>query len=253
MKPPESEYRTGLFAHNSHFAIESALIRGDGKTALAVSDIYRKRFPEGEDDQRLRYRRSVTWYAAGRHGDVAEVLGMAEPSSALMRAMRHYARGEALARKGDSGAVAAEAAAIAKLRAGPESLGSENADALTEVVQHVLEGRSAMLAGNFAAAATAYRSAMNVQESAGFNSDPPPFWYSARRSLAAATLAAGDAEGAKRQLAASLAKWPGDPLALYLLSKAEAKLGQQADSAAHLARARGLWAGDVEAMPLPLI
>jgi tetratricopeptide (TPR) repeat protein len=255
VKPPASDYRTGLFAHDSHFAIESALIRGDGKTALMVSDIYRKRYPEAQDDQRLRFMRSVTWYAAGRHSDVGEVLAAPEPVTALMRAMRHYARGEALARKGDAHAVAAEAAAIAGLRDGLEgrALGSKGAEALAAIAQHVLEGRSAMLAGNPSAAAKAYRAAMGTQESAGFGGDPPPFWYSVRRSLAAATLAAGDAEGAKRQLAASLAKWPGDPLALYLLSKAEAKLGQQADSAAHLARAKGLWAGNVESIPLALI
>ena len=122
------------------------------------------------------------------------MLAIAEPDNALEKSFRLYARGEALARRGDAAAVRAEAAALAALRNGREApaLG-RGGSALAEVFQYVLEGRAAMLAGDPRAAEAAYRKAMERQLQAGFGSDPPLFWYSVRRSLAAARLAGGDA------------------------------------------------------------
>jgi predicted Zn-dependent protease len=90
---------------------------------------------------------------------------------------------------------------------------------------------------------------MKLQDAAGFGFDPPPFWYPVRRSLAAALLAAGDAEGARRQLAASLERWPGDPLALLTLARAEQALGNVERANLHLGQAQAAWAGEVAAVP----
>ena len=110
-----------------------------------------------------------------------------------------------------------------------------------------------MLAGRHADAAAAYRRGMQAQLAMDAGNDPPPFWYSVRRSLAAALLAGGDARGARRQLEASLARWPDDPLALYALSQAEQAAGRTEAAARHLARARALWVGDVTRIPLTRI
>ena len=119
----------------------------------------------------------------------------------------------------------AEAAALAALRSGADSPGlGRRGGARAEVFQYVLEGRAAMLASQPAAAMTAYRKAMERQLTAGFGMDPPLFWYSVRRSLAAATLAAGDARSAQAQIYASLRRWPNDALALYVLSQADRAL-----------------------------
>ncbi|HEY0027931.1 MAG TPA: hypothetical protein VGC35_08680 [Allosphingosinicella sp.] len=247
-KPAASDYRVGLYAHNSHFAIQSALIRGDGATALKVADEYRARYPASADKGFRPVIRAATWYAAGLHAPVAEVLAMPVPEGALMKAMRLYARGEAQARAGNASAVRAEAAALSAFRAGPDgrALGSEPAEALVEMTEHLLLGRAAMIEGKYAAAAASYRKAMTLQEGADFGSDPPLFWYPVRRSLAAALLAGGDAAGAKRQLLASLEAWPADPLGLFLMAKAEEKLG--GIGAPWLARARSGWVGDPEAL-----
>ena len=100
-----------------------------------------------------------------------------------------------------------------------------------------------MLAGDAAAAQAAYRKAMEAQLAADFGMDPPLFWYSVRRSLAAATLAAGDAQSARAQIYASLRRWPNDALALYVLSQADRAAGDTASAERNLARARALWAG----------
>jgi hypothetical protein len=254
-KPLASDYRTGLYAHNSHFAIQSALMRGDDATALKIAQHFRERYPDEKDAGYRPVIRAATWYAAGLHAPVAEVMNMPVPSSALMKAMRLYARGEAQARAGNAAGVRAEAAALRAFRAGPESraLGAKQMEMLVEMTEHLLLGRAAMIENRPAAAAASYRKAMVLQESAGFGSDPPPFWYPVRRSLAAAMLAGGDAAGAQRQLLASLAEWPNDPLALLLMAKAAEKLGLAPAAAQNLARARRGWAGNIAVVPLARI
>jgi tetratricopeptide (TPR) repeat protein len=253
-RPAASDYRTGLLAHNMHFAIESALARGDGATALAVSGQFRETYLSGEIDGRVRVLGASTFYASGLHDDVAAVLALPAPADVFDRAQRHYARGEALARRGDAAAVRAEAAAIAALRAGRDSPGlGRRGEQLAEVFQYVLEGRAAMMAGDPRAAAAAYRKAMERQLASDFGGDPPLFWYSVRRSLGAAMLAAGEHGSARAQLYASLRSWPNDALALYVLSRADRAAGDAASADRNLARARALWAGDVTAIPLTRI
>jgi tetratricopeptide (TPR) repeat protein len=251
VRPPRSGYRWYLLRHNMHFAINSALARGDGATALDVAGQYRAEYLTGDVETSARLLGSSVHYATGLHGDPAETLRAAAPEDALDRVFHHYARGEALARQGDAAAVDAEAQAIASVRSGVDapSLGREG-DALAEIVQRVLEGRSAMLAGDPRTAAAAYRRAMQRQRAAEFGNDPPLFWYSVRRSLAAALLAGGDAQGARRQLTASLRRWPNDPLALYALSLAERRAGNAAAADLNLARAQAGYAGDVTQVPL---
>ncbi|MDQ8755951.1 tetratricopeptide repeat protein [Sphingosinicella sp. LHD-64] len=251
VRPPRSDYRFYLNRHNMHFAIESALARGDAQTATEMSRQYREVYLGENAEQGSRVLGSATWYTQGLHDEINGVLAVPEQTAAIDRVLRHYARGEALTRRGDGTAVAAEAAGIAALRNGaaaPE-LGDSGAK-LAEVLQHVLEGRAAMLENRYAAAETAYRRAMQAQLRADFGFDPPLFWYSARRSLAAALLARGDARGARRQLEASLRHWPNDPLALYALSQAERALGNAGAAEASLARARSIWAGNLADLPL---
>jgi hypothetical protein len=253
-RPAASDYRVGLLAHNMHFAIESALARGDGATALAVSGQFRQAYLSGEVDGRIRVLGASTFYARGLHDEVETVLALPVPANVFDKAQRHYARGEALARRGDAAAVRAEAAAIAALRAGRDSPGlGRRGEQLAEVFQYVLEGRAAMLAGDPGLAAAAYRKAMERQLASDFGSDPPLFWYSVRRSLGAAMLAGGDHLSARAQLYVSLRSWPNDALALYLLSRADRAAGDAGSAARNLARARALWAGDVTEVPLPRI
>ncbi|HEY0013507.1 MAG TPA: hypothetical protein VGB79_11740 [Allosphingosinicella sp.] len=256
VRPPASDYRTGLLAHNMHFAINAALMRGDAGTALSVAEQFRERYLGAGAGTRYRTIGSATWYAEGLHGDPRTVLAVPEPeeTNVFFRAMRHYARGEALARQGDAGAVRAEAEALKTLREGAlaPQLG-RGGGALAEIAQRVLEGRAAMLAGDHRAAEAAFRAAMERQAAAQFGSDPPLWWYSTRRSLAAALLAAGNHADAREQLVASLEDWPNDALALFALAKAEEGLGNRDAAAASLARARSGWTGDVTQVPLSRI
>jgi tetratricopeptide (TPR) repeat protein len=255
LRPPFSDYRWGLRRHDMQFAIESALAHGDGATALAVSRQYRADFLGPDAESGARLLGSAASYADGLYGEIDAVLAAPAPARPFEKVMRHYARGEALARRGDAAAIRAEAAAVAAIRDGSDApaLGAAGS-ALAEVIQYVLEGRAAMAAGQPQAAATAYRRAMDRQLAAfGAGRDPPLFWYSVRRSLGAALLAAGDRSGARHQLDASLEQWPNDAVALYALSLVDRAAGHERAAARNLARARAGWAGDVTQLPLARI
>jgi len=254
VRPARSDYRFYLNRHNMHFAINSALARGDGMTAKTVAAQYRATYLTADADAGSHTLGSAVFYAAGLHDPLAEVLALPAGSNAVDQAMRHYARGEAQARAGDAAGVRGEAAALAALRTGTAAPGLGRGGAmLAEVAQAVLEGRAAMLEGRHEEAATAYRRGMEAQLRANFGSDPPLFWYSVRRSLAAAMLASGDARGAREQLYASLRRWPNDPLALYTLSLADRALGDARGAEGNLARAQAVWAGEVTQVPLARI
>jgi hypothetical protein len=94
------------------------------------------------------------------------------------------------------------------------------------IMRAVLAGRLATLRGDYRAAAEAFRAAAELEENDTFNdfTDPPAFWYPVRRDVAAALLAAGDAQGAKAAAEASLKLRMKDPVAEALLARAEAAL-----------------------------
>jgi tetratricopeptide (TPR) repeat protein len=250
VRPPASGYRTGLLGHDMHFAINSALMRGDAETALTTSAMFRKAFPKN-----VSVISSGTYFADGLHSDPKQDLAAPEQGNTLEKSMRHYARGEALARLNDAEGVGKEAQALAAILDGPQAatLGSKFAESFVTVLRHVLEGRAAMLAGQPEKAAEAYFKGMQRQITAGFSSDPPVFWYPVRRSYAAALIAAGDHKRAREHLLVSLSRWPNDPLALLALSQAERALGENGSADRNLARAKSVWAGDIGQVPLSRI
>ncbi|HEX8535235.1 MAG TPA: hypothetical protein VF662_13805 [Allosphingosinicella sp.] len=251
MQPSKSDYRTGLLRHNMHFAINSALMRGDGRTAQVVSDQYRTAFGD-KTDGATKLLGSATLFTAGLYDDVPKVLALPEDKNVLGNALRHYARGEAMARSGDAEGVRREAKAISNILESNQSvaLGSKTAQALVRVTQHVLDGRAAMLGGKHDAAADAYFKGLQQQLAANFSFDPPLFWYPVRRSYAASLIAAGEHGRAREHLYAVLQRWPNDPLALYALSLADRGLGDADAADRNFARAQSVWAGDLRKIAL---
>lgn len=244
-----SSWKVPYFGHNVRFALGGAMMAGDAEAALAIADLFEGLPLEiAEKSPWIQASAASGWFARGRFNDPDRLLAMTAPSdrTPLVRAMWRYARGEALARKGDARGVLAEAAAIKltpKEMAGYRG-GGGAAAALLVVARETLLGRAAMLEGRYGDAAAAYRKAALKQESAfGGQNDPPTWWYPARRSLAAALLVGGQPDKALVEANAVLAKWPKDPMSLLVVSRAEAALGRPGPAGDALARARGGWSG----------
>ncbi|HYZ31217.1 MAG TPA: hypothetical protein VE684_02905, partial [Crenalkalicoccus sp.] len=244
-------YAQGYFAHNVHFVMVSALMGGDGATAVAaaerlgslIADEAKRSFPG------LTQPIAAAPYLAHARFSAPEVV-LALPAPArdfpFILAHWHYARGEALARLGRVEEARAEAEAIAALAAdpavvelpaqgvpGPEVLG---------IARRVVEGRAAMAAGDPAAAATLFAEAAAMQDRLPYTE--PPFWYyPVRQSLGAALLAAGQPAEAEAAFRETLRRVPNNGWAAAGLLRAAEQRGDAAAAAEARAMLERSWFG----------
>jgi hypothetical protein len=103
---------------------------------------------------------------------------------------------------------------------------------------------------SWAAAARIFGDAAAAQDKYGWGTDPPPWWYPVRRSLAAAELKSGQPAEAAKQAQASLKAWPQDGLALHVLASAQTAMGQAADAQRSQAESQKWWRGKPLALDL---
>jgi tetratricopeptide (TPR) repeat protein len=233
-------------AHNVHFGIGGALMSGDAGTGLALARPLVETATKSPVPDFFRQALTGTGYIAVAHfAPVEEMLAQPKPGKdrPVMLALWHYARGEALARRGDAHGVEVEAVAIGgKLPSGNFGV---KLGQVYGVSRLVLRGRAAMLRKQYNGAAKLFAAAAQIEEAKPLaeSSDPPLWWYPVRRDLAAALFAKGDFTGAKAAIDASLVHRPLDPVALALRAQINAKLGNAAAARQDRAAALAGWRG----------
>jgi len=236
--------------HNVQYGVGGALISGDGKAALALSDPLIAATASLPDPDNLFLQMGVGtgYFAQGRFADPAKVMALPDPGEKqpYIRQYWRYARGEAQARLGNAPRVRAERAKISlpPLPAKPDDLARQSRQ-LVRIAQLVLEGRAAMIDKRPDLAARAYLAAARLDEATLMKtlSDPPAWWYPVRRSYAAALLAQGKPRAAIRQATLVLTHRLNDPVALAIRADAEEALGQQNAAARDRAAALRGWRG----------
>jgi tetratricopeptide (TPR) repeat protein len=258
MAQPDGVWQLPYHMHNVKYGISGALMAGDAKSALLLSDPIMGRITasKGKENPGSQMTYGLAYMAQGRFADRAKVTALPEPRAELpyARAFLHYARGEAAARAGDAAAVKAEAAAMPdRIAPQKDDWGAGYATRMMRIERLVLEGRAAMIEQRPDDAVIAFRKAALLQENKDFLeiSDPPAFWYMVRRDLGAALLAAGRPEQAIAEIDQSLKLMPRDAIALATRSAAEARLGRTARAASDRAMALSLWHGDRASLGLP--
>ena len=245
--------------HDLIFGLGGALASGDAPLGLRLARHTPFAFPgAGGHDAYTQLIFGHPYAVYGRF-DPAAALALADPGAGepVAQALRHYARGEAFAARGDAAGVRAEAALTTVSDAALAPLSPRQhgvVEAVARIAQLTLQGRAAMLDRDPKAAAVAYREAAQIQEtklSGREFQDPPPWWYPERRSLAAALLSAGQIGPAKTEARAALAAWPHDPLSLQVLGEVEKAGGDTMAADRDLAQARRDWRG--QSVPLARI
>lgn len=233
------------YSHNFAFGLAGAMMSGDGDLALKYADHVSKVYPESGDKQRFDPT-PRTYVALARYApDKMLALPPNTRNDDEFNTYQAYGRGEALLQKGDAAGARVELGKLRKV-AGKDPEGG--------VALAVLEGRLAMAEGNARAAAKAFRKGSELQEKEfGDWMDPPTWWYPVRRSLAAASLKAGDFAKAETEAAVSLKTWKHDALALWVLGNAQIGQGKTVEGEASLAEARKLWRGDFASITVEAI
>jgi tetratricopeptide (TPR) repeat protein len=231
------------YGHNLSMGLAGALMSGDGPLAVKFADDVSVALPKNP------YMAGRMVVAYGRYAP-DKALALPEPTSGdYPKVMWRYARGEAYAAKGDVQGLHQEAAALAdQLQAKPKLNDFEKNQA--SLARQVLEGRIAMLEGRPADAARIFGEAAAAQDKHDWGTDPPPWWYPVRRSLAAAQLKLGQPAEAAKQAEASLKAWPQDGLALQVLANAQSALGQTANAQRTRAESQKWWRGKPLALDL---
>jgi tetratricopeptide (TPR) repeat protein len=238
-------------AHDLRFGLAGAMASGDAALALRLADHVAFAFPTAiATEGGSQIAAADADFAYGRFApDRALRLPDPGPRAPFAAAMRHYARGEALAARGDAAGVSAEARAIETQSGAAGATPGyfrRTAGALLRISALTLRGRAAMLQHRPQEAARMFEAAARIQEAdlAYLGAyDPPPWWYPARRSQAAALLAAGDPPRAAEAARTALRTWPGEPLTLEVLGRAERAAGDTLAADRDQAAAARAWRG----------
>ncbi len=246
-RPPMlKDFRLPMYyGHNLAFGLAGAMMSGDGPLALRYAEHATKAYPA--DREKVKYDPTPrTYVALARYApDAMLALPVATRDDDEFRAYQAYGRGEAFLQKGDAASARVERDKLRRV------IGD---DAEGKIALAVLEGRLAMAEGNTRAAMDRFSAGAALQEKefGGFM-DPPTWWYPLRRSLAAAHLKAGEFAKAEAEADASLKTWKHDPLALWVLGRAQLAQGRAAEGASTLDEARKLWRGNFDSITVEAI
>ncbi|EHM02554.1 tetratricopeptide repeat protein [Acetobacteraceae bacterium AT-5844] len=228
-------YSQAYYAHNVHFVLVSALMGGDGGTAIEAAGKLAGIVTD-------RAKQEVPWtlpiaaapyIAHARFSDPETILRLPPPSEAfpLVRAHWHYARGEALVRLGKPTEALAEAAMIEAMANLPAITALPDAGVpapvMLNIASRVITARVAQAQGEPDRAIAFFKEAAAMQDTLPYME--PPFWYyPVQQSLGAALLAQGRAADAAAAFREALKRSPNNGWAASGLYRAAEALGDTA-------------------------
>lgn len=222
----------GAVSHHHHFLWASAAMQGNAAIALPAAQwlgeqAARPEQPfghEGSND----YFLALPWLAQVRFARWDEILAAPEPvwpahASSYPRAVRHYARGIALARTGKAAAAQNELAALQAAARDPrlEGLtlkGIDDLTALLALAEASLRGEILLAQRQYGPAIASLRRAVELEDALE-SEEPPPWAVPARQALGSALLAAGRPAEAEQAFREDLERHPENGWALHGLAQ----------------------------------
>ncbi len=249
-------YEFGYFPHNIHFAMTSAQMAGDGATALEMATLLDERLPVEMANIApfVQPVKASPYYVMVQFGDPDEILALEAPDASfpfLVGAWR-YARGEALAKKGDAAGAMAEVEAISEILAGdglqPLVDAFIPADDILNIARLTVIARASAADGDMGTAVEAMEDAVAIQDAIAYME--PPFWYyPAKQTLAAMLLEKGEAERGEQLFLEALTESPNNAFVLYGLSEAYRMQGDKSGAKFASKLFKDAWLGGRRARP----
>lgn len=247
-------YPALYYPHNIHFLWAASSM--EGRSAVAIDAARRVaanvRIEQMREFPTVEFFRTIPLLALTQFGRWDEILAEPMPDASLRyaTAIARYARGVALARKGDLAAAHRERDQLVPLRDTTEILFLDTNDypavTLLQIADALLEGEIAMAAGSVDAAVGHFERAVALQD--GLPYMEPPFWYyPTRQSLGAALLAAGRAGEAEAVYRRELEDYPHNGWSMFGLAESLAAQGRTDEAAEVREMFAHVWArADVE-------
>jgi tetratricopeptide (TPR) repeat protein len=214
-------YKGAYYPHNIHFVMVSALMGGDGRTALDAANKLDKVLPPELVSQfpSIQPVKAAPYFSQVQFSDPDTLIALPDPGPdlVLVKAMWHYARAVGYARKGAVDASRREIDALAAIERStdfkPFDQWNVPAADIVRTARYVATGRLADAQGDRPVALAAYREAVAVQDRLPYM-EPPYWYYPARQSLGVALMRAGQLDEAEDVFRAALARTPSNGWAL---------------------------------------
>ncbi|NBD18853.1 MAG: hypothetical protein GVY04_22780 [Cyanobacteria bacterium] len=244
-------YRLAYRPHNYHFGWFTATL--EGRSQLAMQLAQEMAAMVDRDEMRklslttLQHYWITPLYTLVRFGHWNEILSWEEPAEDLIypRSVWHYARGIAHTRKGNLDAAHKERNQLDYLREDPSLKWVTVWD--INKSQHILEIASHSLAGEIAAAARDFPSAIQSLEQAvkqedALKYDEPPTWhFPTRQALGAVLLEAGELQRAETIYQEDLVNFPNNGWSLFGLLAVFQRQGKTEEANEIQRRFREAW------------
>lgn len=245
-------YEFGYYVHNVHFVMVSAAMAGAGDIAQEMALKLDNKLPR-EMAAAVPLAQPIKvapYFVMAQFGDPADVLTMEDPGDALpyLKAIWHYARGEAYVKLGNYNLAKDEALSINKIAQSTDF--SELEDIHGIPVSSILDIAKLTVSARITAGQNDLPTAIKQMEEVVALQDviaytEPPYWYyPSRQTLASMVLQNGEVERAEQLFLGALAKSPNNGWVLYGLSETYKNLGDK--KAAKYARnlMKKVWLGD---------
>jgi len=254
---PAGVYPLGYYTHNVHFVMVSAQMGGDGRTVLEAAKKLGSLIPAEAAREALLLQpvKAAPYFAHAQFSDAAAVMALPDPGKdlAYVQTAWRYARGLALAQKGDTRAAAAEVAEIERLVKTtdykPFDAWKIPAKEVGQIAAHVLRARIAQAGNDLDGAIREMQAAIKIQDALPYM-EPAYWYYPVRQSLGALYVLKGDNKAAREAFGASLARTPNNSWALYGLSQAYARDGLKREAKAVDERFNRAWMGEKKKIDL---
>jgi tetratricopeptide (TPR) repeat protein len=228
----------------------------EGRSAVSI-DAARKvaanvRLEQIDQFPTVEFFHTIPLLALIQFGHWDEVLAEPAPRAdlAYSNAIWHYARGVALANRGDVDAARAEQATLVTLKANDKIMFLDGNDypasALLGIADELLLGEIALASGEPDAAITHFAAAVAGQDALPYTE--PPFWYyPTRQSLGLALLGAGRAAEAEQVYLRDLEQYPHNGWSTYGLVQSLEAQGKNSEADMHRGHFEAMWSlADVE-------
>ena len=244
---PMGIYPAAYYPHNYHFMAFAATMAGMSEKAMEASETVSPKVPREVAMEVTFIQNAVVLpqLTAVTFGKWDEVLEMPEPDQDLYHAaaMDAYARGVALAAKGNAEKARESLAKIAELEKKGNPDGQQT---VYSIAAHALEGEILLRSGDAAGAVPHFQVAVGLEDKMKYE-EPPLWYYPLRHSLGRALLEAGQPAEAEAVYRKDLAKFRKNGWSLYGLAKSLEMQGKSDEAEAVQKEFEEAWAhADVE-------
>ncbi|MDA9064752.1 hypothetical protein N9K37_05335, partial [Pseudomonadales bacterium] len=241
-------YPALYYPHNIHFLWAASTMEGRAqlsidsaiKVAKNVNIEQVKQFPT------IEFFRTIPLLSYVRFGKWDEIMAAPEPPAefSYSQAIRHYARGVALAARGDLKGARTEQAAIEPIKSTVSIIFLDKRDypasLLLDIANALLLGEIKLAEQDYAGAVVDFENAVAFQDLLPYTE--PPFWYyPTRQSLGYALLKGGHAAEAEAVYRKDLTDYPRNGWSLFGLSQALEAQGKTSEAAAVHRKFETVW------------